>query len=170
MPNASADAAPGHVDVPGAPVSPDTDRHTTREPQTNIKSESLKNSKQIADPSKQQASAGLRSVLERPLTTEEAWSILGRLMEEHPRYRGLVLREMIAGSGLPVDSVPRIDLRYDSVFRNGIRPSWGAQRHVIEDAFKSFDAVHGWTNKGGYGPTINVIGLIRFLIDLIEGE
>lgn len=152
------------------PATPDPVRDAADEQKTTSTSDIPVSRHAAADSAGRTLPAGLRSVLARPLSAEEAWSILGQLMEEYPQFREMVRKEMIAGSGLPADSLPRIDLRYEQMLRKGLRPSWDAQRHVIEEAFKSFDAVHGWTNKGGYGPTINVIGLIRFLLDLIEGK
>ncbi len=112
----------------------------------------------------------LRSVLDRDLSPEEAIEILSKLLEEYPQYKGMVVKEMIAGAGLPPDSLPRINLYLDQILKYGIKPTWGAQRGAIESAWKSFDPVMGWTNKGGYGPQINVIGVLKFLIDLIEGK
>lgn len=112
----------------------------------------------------------IRSVLDRPMDAERAWEVLDELLREYPQFRESVVREMIAGSGLPPDSLTRADLRLDQIFRDGMRPSWGRQREVIEHAYRSFDPVMGWTNKGGYGPAVNVLGLLKFLIDLIEGE
>ena len=112
----------------------------------------------------------IRSVFDRPVSAEKAWEVLGELLEEYPQFRESVMREMIAGAGLPPDSLPRADMRYEQMFRDGIRPSWERQRETVEHAFRSFDPVHGWMNKGGYGPAVNVLGLLKFLIDLIEGD
>ncbi|MFZ1731937.1 MAG: hypothetical protein WBQ23_06835 [Bacteroidota bacterium] len=112
----------------------------------------------------------LRSVLDRRLSPEQAWEILAKMLTEHPEFRDTVLKEMIAGQGYAPDSLPPVNLYLDQIFKNGIQPTWQAQRGAIESAFKSFDPVQGWTNKGGYGPQINIIGLIQFLIKLIEGK
>ena len=133
-------------------------------------SETLKIEALAPDSMRGMTNIALRSVLDRELSPEQAWDVLGRLLDEYPQYRESVLRELIAGSGLPPDSLPRINLYLDQILKNGIKPTWETQRTTIEDAFKSYDAVMGWTNKGGYGPSINYIGLILFLIDLIDGD
>lgn len=112
----------------------------------------------------------ITSVLDRSVDPERAWEVLDELLRQYPQYRESVVREMIAGSGLMPDTLTRADLRFDAIFQKGIKPSWGRQREVIEQAFRSYDPVMGWTNKGGYGPAVNVLGLLKFLIDLIEGE
>jgi hypothetical protein len=112
----------------------------------------------------------LRSVLDREMSAEQAWEMLGQLLEQYPQFREMVVREMIAGSGLPPDSLPRINLHLDQIFKDGIPLTWQTQRGAIESASRSFDPVMGWTNKGGYGPSINVFGLVKFLMDLIEGK
>ncbi|MFA6234865.1 MAG: hypothetical protein WC824_11905 [Bacteroidota bacterium] len=111
-----------------------------------------------------------RRILERELTPEQAWQLLTKLLAEHPEFRETVLREMIAGKGFVPDSLPPVNLQLARIFKNGIQPTWESQRGAIEEAFKSFDPVQGWTNKGGYGPQLNVIGLINFLLKLIEGK
>ncbi|MBE0645234.1 MAG: hypothetical protein IH600_14215 [Bacteroidetes bacterium] len=123
-----------------------------------------------ADTSSDPRRMTLRSVLDRKIRPDQAWEILARLLEEYPEYKNMIVKEMIAGTGLPADSLPRINLYLDQIFKNGIQPTWGTQRGAIEGAWKSFDPVMGWTNKGGYGPQINVLGLLKFLIDLIEGK
>lgn len=163
----------------GVPVKPD-DRDESRPPppaalpaaapNTNTASETLEIDASAPNSMRSAPTTALRSVLDRGLTPEQAWDILGRLLDEYPQYRDSVLREMIAGSGLPADSLPRVNLSLDQMLKNGIKPTWETQRTAIEDAFKSYDAVMGWTNKGGYGPSINIIGVIKFLIDLIEGK
>ena len=113
-------------------------------------------------------SSSLRSVLDRDLTPEEAWDVLSALLDEYPQYRESVAREMIAGAGLLPDSLRTADLHFERIFRDGIPPSWGRQREVIENAFRSYDPVMGWNR--GFGPSINLFGLLRFLIGLIEGK
>ncbi len=122
------------------------------------------------DSSLQAKNMALRSVLDRGVTPEQAWEMLAGLIEQYPQFREMALREMVAGQGLPPDSLPKINLHLDQILKNGIQPSWDTQRQAIEEASRSFDPVHGWTNKGSYGPQVNVIGIILFLIDLIEGE
>ncbi len=111
-----------------------------------------------------------RHVLDRDLSPEEALDILSELLESHPEYKNLVVRDMIAGAGLPRDSLPPIDLALDQIFKNGIPKTWDTQRGAVESAWKSYDPVMGWTNKGGYGPQVNVLGIIKFLLDLIQGK
>jgi hypothetical protein len=137
---------------------------------TNPASETLKIEASAPDSLRAMPTTALRGVLDRNLKPEQAWDILGRLLDEYPQYRESVLRELIAGSGLPPDSLPRINLHLDQMLKNGIKPTWETQRTAIEHAFRSYDPVMGWTNKGGYGPSINIIGLLTFLIDLIEGK
>ncbi|MDT8323511.1 MAG: hypothetical protein RRA94_05335 [Bacteroidota bacterium] len=108
--------------------------------------------------------------LERDWTPEEAYAELTRLLEEYPQFRETVLREMIAGKGFAPDTVQRIDLYLDRMLANGINPSWNRQRSAVEGAFRSYDGVSGWRQNSNYGGGINVIGLLRFLYDLIEGE
>ncbi|MBR9979115.1 MAG: hypothetical protein KFH87_13605 [Bacteroidetes bacterium] len=112
----------------------------------------------------------LQGVFERDIDPEEAWRQLGALLDEHPEFREMVLREMIAGQGFLSDSLPPVNLHLDQIFKHGIRPTWDTQRGAIEHASRTFDPVQGWTNKGSYGPQINIIGLLKFLMDLIEGE
>lgn len=133
-------------------------------------SETLKIEALAPDSMRSMTNIALRSVLDRELSPEQAWDVLGRLLDEYPQYRESVLRELIAGSGLPQDSLPRINLFLDQILKNGIKPTWETQRTAIEHAFRSYDPVMGWTNKGGYGPSINIIGVIKFLIDLIDGK
>lgn len=108
--------------------------------------------------------------LERTWTPEEAYTELTRLLEEYPQFREQVLREMIAGKGFVPDTVQHIDLSLDQILADGIRPSWGRQRSAIEGAFRSYDGVSGWKQNSNYGTGVNIIGLLRFLYDLIEGE
>ncbi len=110
------------------------------------------------------------SPLDRKWTPEEAYAELTRLLEEYPQFREQVLREMIAGKGFVPDTVQHIDLFLDKIFANGIKPSWGNQRQAVEGASRSFDGVSGWRQNSNYGTGINVIGLLKFLYDLIDGE
>jgi hypothetical protein len=124
----------------------------------------------VRDGSRQTERTSLRSVLDRGMSPEQAMETLAGLLAQYPQYRETVLREMIAGQGLPPDSLPRINLYLDQILKDGIKPTWETQRRAVEEAGRSFDPVQGWTNKGGYGPQINVLGIIFFLIDLIEGK
>jgi hypothetical protein len=110
------------------------------------------------------------SPLERDWTPEEAYGELTRLLEEYPQFREQVLREMIAGKGFVPDTVQHIELYLDQMLAPGLAPSWGRQRAAVEGAFRSFDGVSGWRQNSNYGGGINVIGLLLFLYDLIEGE
>jgi hypothetical protein len=110
------------------------------------------------------------SPLERDWTPEEAYAELTRLLEEYPQFREQVLREMIAGKGFVQDTVQRLDLCFDQMLARGITPSWARQRAVVEGAFRSYDGVSGWKQNSNYGGGINVIGLLRLLYELIDGE
>jgi len=110
------------------------------------------------------------SPLERDMTPEEAWDQLTTLLEEHPEFREMVLREMIAGSGFAPDTVPKINLYLEQMIGGRFDQSWVRSRRGIEHAFRSYDGVHGWRQNSNYGNQVNVLGLLRFLIDLIEGD
>ena len=110
------------------------------------------------------------SPLERDMTPEEAWDQLGKLLEKHPEFREMVMREMIAGSGFTPDTVPKLNLYLEQMIGGRFDQSWLRSRNGIEHAFRSYDGVHGWRQNSNYGNQVNVLGLLRFLIDLIEGE
>lgn len=124
----------------------------------------------VRDGSQREEWISLRSVLDRGMSPEQALETLAGLLEQYPQYRETVLREMIAGQGLPPDSLPKINLYLNQILKNGIKPTWDTQHRAVEEVGRSFDPVQGWTNKGGTGPQINVLGIIFFLIDLIEGK
>jgi hypothetical protein len=111
-----------------------------------------------------------QSPLDRNWTPEEAYAELTRLLEQYPQFREQVLREMIAGKGFAPDTVRKIDLYLDQILANGIKPSWGQQRHAVEGAFSTFNGVSGWSQNGNYGGGVNIFGILKFLIDLIDGE
>ena len=110
------------------------------------------------------------SPIKSEMTPEEAFAELNRLLEEYPQYRDQVLREMIAGDGFVQDSLPPINLYLEQMFKGGVTPTWQGQRHVVEQAFSTFNGVSGWSQNGNYGGGVNVLGLLKLLIDLIEGE
>ena len=93
----------------------------------------------VADSTRADRTTQFRSILDRPMDAARAWEVLDELLRDYPQFRESVVREMIAGSGLPPDSLTRADLRLDQILQNGMRPSWGRQREVIEHAFRSFD-------------------------------
>jgi len=110
------------------------------------------------------------SPLEKEMTPEEAWSELGQLLEKHPEFREMVVREMLAGSGFAPDTLPKISLYLEQMIGGRFDRSWLQNRSAIEHAFRSYDGVHGWRQNSNYGNQVNVLGLLRFLIDLIEGD
>ncbi len=113
------------------------------------------------------------SPFDSALTPEQAWGLLDSLLREHPEFRDMVLREMLAGQGFVRDSLPPVSFHLEDVMKfEKFLPSWmyelGRQQGLHGG---NYHPVYGHRNPSQYsGPSVNIFGLIDFLRGLLSGK
>lgn len=140
-----------------------------------------------AEPSRHEAASTTDDVVEIPartwqpppspfdseMTPEQAWGLLDSLLREHPEFRDMVLREMLAGQGFVRDSLPPVSFHLEDVMKfEKFLPSWmyeiGRQQGLHPG---NYHPVYGHRNPSQYsGPSVNILGLIDFLRGLLSGK
>lgn len=113
-----------------------------------------------------------KRALDADITPEQALVALEKLLEEHPEYKNLIVREMIAGSGFVRDSLPPVSFHLEDVMKfENFLPSWMYEAARMKGLHGGHSPVHGhWSPEQRGGAQIDVIGLYRFLKHLISGE
>ncbi len=113
-----------------------------------------------------------KNVLENDWTPEQAWGELTQLLHEHPEYKDMVLREMLAGSGFVKDSLPPLSFHLDDVMKfEEFLPSWMYEAQRMQGLHGGYSPVMGTRRIEQYtGPQIDIIGAYKFLRGLIEGD
>lgn len=112
------------------------------------------------------------NVLDPDITPEQAWKELTQLLEKHPQFKDMVVREMLAGSGFVQDSLPPVSFHLDDVLKfEKFLPSWMYEAMRVQSQYGGYSPVMGHRRVEQYtGPQLNVISALKYLYDLIEGK
>jgi len=113
-----------------------------------------------------------RLVTKKELTPEQAMKELLELLERHPEFRNLALREAIAGDGMAPDRRPKTDLRLEEMLAmENWRSSWEYEltKRGGGGYTGPYDPVFGFDRDKYSGFQVNIPELLKFLKRLIGG-
>jgi hypothetical protein len=113
-----------------------------------------------------------RLVTERELTSEQALKELLELLERHPEFRNLALREAIAGDGMTPGRLSLPDLRIEEMLEmENWKSSWEYElmKRGGGGYTGPYDPVYGFDRDKYTGLQVNILELLKLLKRLIGG-